>query len=339
MSRPGRHDGLTDVAGLSVGHHQRLEPGWATGSTVVLCPAGATAGVDVRGGGPGTRETDLLDPSHLVQQVHAVLLTGGSAFGLAAADGVVAWLDEHGHGLPVGAEPGQVVPIVPGAVVFDLGVGDWAHRPDASFGRAACEAAGTGAVAQGCVGAGTGARAGVLKGGVGTASTVLEDGPAAGRTVAALVVVNPVGSVLDPRTGLPWDVSAEQAPEVGLTGAPTAAEVAALAALERPGAALNTIIGVIATDAPLAKPQCHRLAVTGHDGLARAVHPAHTMLDGDTLFALATGDGSGVDVAVLDALDAAATDCVARAVLRGVLAATTVAGVPAHRDVLPSVWP
>ena len=336
-ARPGPTNSLVDVAGLAVGHHERVEPGWATGSTVVLCPQGATAGVDVRGGGPGTRETDLLDPSHLVQQVHAVLLTGGSAFGLAAADGVVAWLDERGHGLQVGLEPGQVVPIVPGAVVFDVGVGEWAHRPDASFGRAACDAAGTTAVAQGCVGAGAGARAGSLKGGVGTASAVLDDGPAAGSTVAALVVVNPVGSVVDPRTGLPWGAEQALGDELGPLRPAAADELAALAALAHPGVALNTTIGVVATDAALSTPQCRRLATTGHDGLARAVRPAHSMLDGDTLFALATGDGSGVAVGVLDALSAAGADCVSRAIARAVLAATTVAGVPAHRDVLPSV--
>ncbi|GAB2925112.1 P1 family peptidase [Rhodococcus aerolatus] len=330
MSPAGRHDALTDVPGLAVGHHQRLEPGWATGTTVVLCPGGATAGVDVRGGGPGTRETDLLDPSHLVTQVHAVVLTGGSAFGLAAADGVVGWLDERGHGLQVGLQPGQVVPIVPGAVVFDVGVGDWAHRPDASFGRAACDAAGTGPVAQGCVGAGTGARAGVLKGGVGTASTVLDDGPAAGRTVAALVVANPTGAVVDPRTGLPWEHEDRDARA-------TDAELAALAALAHPSVALNTTIGVVATDAALSKPQCRRLAVTGHDGLARAVRPAHSMLDGDTLFALATGDGAGVPVAVLDAVAEAGAACVARAIGAAVLAATTTAGVPAWRDMVPSL--
>ena len=334
--RPGSTNSLVDVTGLAVGHHQRVEPGWATGTTVVLCPDGATAAVDVRGGGPGTRETDLLDPSHLVQQVHAVVLTGGSAFGLAAADGVVAWLDERGTGLPVGLEPGQVVPIVPGAVVFDVGVGDWAHRPDAGFGRAACDAAGTGAVGQGSVGAGAGCRAGVLKGGVGSASVVLDDGPAAGSTVAALVVVNPTGSVHDPRTGLPWGAEQAIGDELGPLRAPSADELAAAGALAHPAVALNTTIGVVATDAGLSKPQCRRLATTGHDGMARAIRPAHTMLDGDTLFGLATGDGAGVAVGVLDALGAAGADCVSRAVAHAVLAATTTAGVPAYRDVFPS---
>ena len=325
MTHPGPRNALTDVAGLTVGHHQRLDDGWATGTTVVLAPGGATGGVDVRGGGPGTRETDLLDPSHLVQQVQAVVLTGGSAYGLAAADGVVRWLAERGHGFPVG--PGLVVPIVPAAVLFDLRSPD--RVPDAAFGRAACEAAGL-AVAQGCVGAGTGARAGVLQGGIGTASAVLEDG----TTVGALVAVNPAGSVVDPRTGLPWAADHELDSELGLR-APVHAEVEALAALLDHGTRLNTTIGVVATDAGLTKAQCRRLAVAAHDGLARAVRPAHSMLDGDTFFALATGGGT-VDVSHLDAITAAGADCVARAIVHAVLAATTVAGAPAYRDVLPS---
>ncbi|UZJ23873.1 P1 family peptidase [Rhodococcus antarcticus] len=327
MTHPGPRDALTDVAGLTVGHHQRLGGGWATGTTVVLAPAGATGGVDVRGGGPGTRETDLLDPSHLVQQVQAVVLTGGSAYGLAAADGVVGWLAERGHGFRVGPAEHHVVPIVPAAVLFDLHSSTvFGNVPDAAFGRAACEAAGL-EVAQGCVGAGTGARAGVLQGGIGTASAVLADG----TTVAALVAVNPAGSVVDPRTGLPWAAD----PELDGLRAPVHAEVDAFAALADDAARLNTTIGVVATDAGLTKPQCRRLAVAAHDGLARAVRPAHSMLDGDTFFALATGEGA-VDVPRLDAITAAGADCVARAIVHAVLAATTVTGVRAYRDVLPS---
>ncbi len=321
---PGPRDAITDVPGIRVGHHQRLDDGWATGTTVVLAVdaegGGATGGVDVRGGGPGTRETDLLDPSHLVQRVQAVLLTGGSAFGLAAADGVVGWLAERGHGFPVG--PGLVVPIVPGAVLFDLHGPVPVRTPDAAFGRAACDAAGVD-VAQGSVGAGTGARAGVLAGGVGTASAVLGDG----TVVGALVAVNPAGSVVDPRTGLLWGADGLRAPDP--------AELAAFGALQDASARLNTTIGVVATSAGLTKAQCRRVAVVAHDGLARAVRPAHSMLDGDTFFALATGTGS-TDVAGLDAITAAAADCVARAIGAGVLAATAVAGVPAYADVLPS---
>lgn len=330
MIHPGPRNALTDVAGLTVGHHQRLGDGWATGTTVVLAPAGATGGVDVRGGGPGTRETDLLDPSHLVQQVQAVVLTGGSAYGLAAADGVVGWLAERGHGFRVGPEEHHVVPIVPAAVLFDLHSSSvFGNVPDAGFGRAACEAAGID-VAQGCAGAGTGARAGVLQGGIGTASAVLDDG----TTVGALVAVNPAGSVVDPQTGLPWAADHELDSEHGLR-APVRAEVDAFARLVDDATRLNTTIGVVATDAGLTKAQCRRLAVAAHDGLARAVRPAHSMLDGDTFFALATGSGT-VDVTRLDAITAAGADCVARAIVHAVLAATTVAGVPAYRDVLPS---
>lgn len=306
--------GITDVAGVLVGHHHRLGGGWATGTTVVLTPEGATGGVDGRGGAPGTRETDLLDPANLVERVHGVCLTGGSAYGLAAADGVMAWLEERGHGFPVG--PGQVVPIVPAAVIFDLPAGDWGNRPDAGFGRAACENAAGGAVAQGRVGAGTGARAGGLQGGVGTASVVT----ATGHTVGALVVVNAAGDVADPATGVPW--AADHEVDGEFEAARTAVPV------EGPPPRLNTTIGVIATDAVLSKAQCRRLAMSGHDGLARAIRPAHTMVDGDTLFALATGRHTAApDVpAGLDALCAAAAHCVARAVVHGVLAASAVPG-------------
>lgn len=304
--------GITDVEGVLVGHHQRLGDGWATGTTVVLTLQGATGGADGRGGAPGTRETDLLDPSNLVERVHAVCLTGGSSYGLAAADGVMAWLEERGHGFPVA--PGRVVPIVPAAVIFDLPSGpgsttQWGNRPDTAFGRAACDAATGGPVAQGRVGAGTGARAGGLLGGVGTASAQT----AGGHTVGALVVVNAAGSVVNPATGAPWAADSEVAGEFGdRTGVPVEGEPTRL----------NTTIGVVACDAVLTKAQCRRLAMSGHDGLARAIRPAHTMIDGDTLFALATGR-TAAPVAVprgLDALCAAAADCVARAVVHGVLA-------------------
>lgn len=298
--------GITDVEGVLVGHHHRLGDGWATGTTVVLTLQGATGGVDGRGGAPGMRETDLLDPSNLIERVHAVCLTGGSAYGLAAADGVMAWLEERGHGFPVA--PGRVVPIVPAAVIFDLLSAQWGNRPDAAFGRAACDAAVGGPVSQGRVGAGTGARAGGLQGGVGTASART----ATGHTVGALVVVNAAGSVVDPATGAPWAADSEVAGEFGdRTGVPVEGEPTRL----------NTTIGVVATDASLTKSQCRRLAMAGHDGLARAIRPAHTMTDGDTLFALATGRAAVPDVPRgLDALCAAAADCVARAVVHGVLA-------------------
>lgn len=327
------HNAVTDVAGVLVGHHHRIGDGWATGTTVVLTPDGAVGGVDCRGGAPGTRETDLLDPSNLVERVHAVCLTGGSAYGLAAADGVMRWLGERGRGFRVGAAPHEVVPIVPAAVLFDLLVGEWGNRPDAGFGYLACEAADGGRPEQGCVGAGAGAVTGGMQGGTGTAATLTTSG----RTVGALVAVNAVGSAIDPATGLPWAADEEVAAEFGLRP-PDPAE------LDRdeppaPHSALNTTVGVIATDAALGKAQCRRLAGAGQDGLARALRPSHTMTDGDTLFALATGAGEAVPgPRELDELCAAAAGCVARAVVHGVLAATAVPGssCPAYRDRYPS---
>ncbi|SDE12738.1 P1 family peptidase [Rhodococcus tukisamuensis] len=353
--RPGPSDSLADVAGLLVGHHHELDPhaamgsGRATGCTVVLAPGGATASVDVRGGGPGTRETDLLDPSHSVQQVDAVLLTGGSAYGLAAADGVMRWLEERGRGIPMDAD-GHVVPIVPGAVIFDLPVGDWAVRPTADHGFLAADAA-SASVGRGSVGAGVGARAGILKGGVGTASAVLGPGPAEGVTVAALVVANPVGAVFDPATGLPWGVGPGDLERWGLR-MPDPAELAAAVELGQKGTVLNTTIGVVATDAPLGKAGCRRVAVAGHDGMARAIRPAHSPLDGDTLFALATGTHPGptpdaalpvpaafaADLPVLAAVCEAAADVTARAIVDAILTATPVAGIPTYRELFPSAF-
>ncbi|WP_072687771.1 P1 family peptidase [Rhodococcus marinonascens] len=349
---PGRTNSLVDVAGLRVGHHHELDDdatfggGAATGCTVVLAPNGVTAAVDVRGGGPGTRETDLLDPSHSVRCVHAILLTAGSAYGLAAADGVMRWLEEHGHGIPMGT-PGQVVPIVPGAVIFDLPVGDWCRRPTAEFGYHAADSASSN-VLSGSVGAGVGARAGALKGGVGTASIVIEDGPARGVTVAALMVANPVGSVFDPSTGLPWGAAAENAAAFGLCR-PEPDDLAAANELVAKATVLNTTIGVVATDAPLSKASCRRVAVAGHDGLARAIRPAHSPLDGDTIFALATGsrdietpagvpDAFAADLPILMAVCTAAADVVERAIVDAVLAATSVAGIPTYRDLFPSAF-
>ncbi|OYD71242.1 P1 family peptidase [Rhodococcus sp. OK302] len=348
----GPTDSLTDVVGISVGHHHRLDDnvtlgtGSATGCTVVLAPAGVVAGVDVRGGGPGTRETDLLDPSHSVQQVNAVLLTGGSAYGLAAADGVMRWLEEHGHGIAMGA-PGQVVPIVPGAVIFDLPVGDWTIRPDADFGFLAADTASS-ECATGTVGAGVGARAGAIKGGVGTASVVIADGPAEGTTVSALIVANPVGSVFDPRTGLPWGVGSDGAESFGLR-LPVPSELDAANAVAAKGTVLNTTIGVVATDAAITKAGCRRVAVAGHDGLARAIRPAHSPLDGDTIFALATGThvpefeiavpaAFPADLPILDAVCAAAAQVVERAIVKAILDATAVAGIPSYRDLFPSAF-
>ncbi|OBG47180.1 hypothetical protein A5672_07215 [Mycobacterium alsense] len=348
---------ITDIGGIRVGHCHKLDPdaslgaGWASGVTVVLTPPGTVGAVDCRGGAPGTRETDLLDPANTVRFVDAVLIAGGSAFGLAAADGVMRWLEQRERG--VGTD-GGVVPIVPGAVIFDLPVGGWDCRPTAEFGYQACEAAsGDGAVAVGTVGAGVGARAGALKGGLGTASVTLTTPTAPGVTVGAIVAVNCAGDVADRATGLPW--MADLITEFGLT-APPAGQVDAFArlpsALNSLNSPLNTTVAVVATDAALTPAACRRVAIAAHDGLARTIRPAHTPLDGDAVFALATG---AVEVApqagaqpapaafspetgLVTEIGAAAADCLARAVLAGVFAAESVAGIPTYRDVLPGAF-
>ena len=342
---------ITDVAGIEVGHHHRCDSdatvgdestpgtGWACGTTVVLAPPGTVGAVDVRGGAPGSRETELLQVSNSVRHVDAVVLSGGSAFGLAAADGVMGWLEERGRGV---AMTGGTVPIVPAAVIFDLPVGSWANRPTAEFGYAAADAAGV-EFGLGSVGAGVGARAGVLKGGVGTASIVLESGV----TVGAIVVINSAGEVLDTVTGLPW--MAEFAAEFGL-GAPPDDQIAGYAALVRQTSPLNTTIAVIATDAALSKSACHRVAVAAQDGLARAIRPVHTPIDGDTVFVLATGAiavepspdtpaAMSPETALTTAVGVAAADRLSRAVLGGVLAAASVAAIPTYRSVLPGAFP
>jgi len=304
---------LTDIAGLKVGHFSDSRR--PTGCTVVLCEQGATCGVDVRGAAPGTRETDLLDPQNVIEQVHAVLLCGGSAFGLAAADGVMRWLDERGHGVQVG--PARV-PIVPAAVLFDLWVGDARIRPDAASGYAACEAAAMTAPLQGSVGAGAGATVGKLfgiehamKGGIGTASIKV-----GAITVAALVAVNAIGDVVDPASG---SVIAGARQADGRTPRDSMACLRRGELPERLQAGMATTIGIVATDAQLTKAQANKLASTAHDGLARTVNPVHTQTDGDTLFALATG-GSGRP-GNLTVLGALAADVTARAVLNAVRAA------------------
>ncbi|MEU1210751.1 P1 family peptidase [Nocardia sp. NPDC005825] len=344
----GPRNSITDVGGVLVGHYSLLDPnatlgaGAATGCTVVRVPGGAVAAVDVRGGGPGTRETDLLDPGNTVRQANAILLTGGSAYGLAAADGVMRWLEEHREGIPMDpADPSRVVPIVPGAVIFDLPVGAWNIRPDADAGFLAADAAGQ-EFARGTAGAGVGARAGSIKGGIGTASVRFAEGPAAGITVGAVIVANPVGSVFDPRTGFPWGAGTDGPEFFGLRP-PTAAQLTAANALAVKGTVLNTTIGVVATDAALDPAACRRLATTAHDGLARAIRPAHSPLDGDTLFALATGTAEPqpnvplppafpADLLILDQLCTAAAVCVERAIVDAILSATAVAGIPTYRD-------
>jgi L-aminopeptidase/D-esterase-like protein len=319
------HDALTDVAGLAVGHF--THPARATGCTVVLCPQGVVAGVDVRGGAPGTRETDLLRPENIVDRVHAILLSGGSAFGLDAAGGVMRWLEEHGHGFPVGKVR---VPIVPSAVIFDLWHGDPSIRPDAAAGYAACTAASLQPPAQGSIGAGAGATVGKLfgieramAGGVGTASLRV-----AGVTVAALVVVNATGDVVDPGDGQVLAGARKSAGSRHLLHSLEALLAGQLPDRVQPGTA--TTIGVVATDARLDKAQCTKLAAMAHDGLARSIVPAHTPFDGDTLFALATGtNGMALSPVLLGTLAAEVT---ARAVLSAVRHANGNGALPAVRD-------
>jgi L-aminopeptidase/D-esterase-like protein len=307
---------ITDVRGIEVGHHTDTRR--PTGCTVVLARQGAVAGVDVRGAAPGTRETDLLAPTNLVDRVHAVMLSGGSAWGLDAAAGAMRWLDRHGIGLMVG--PGRV-PIVPAAVLFDLYLGDASIRPDAASGEAACEAASSSPPQEGNVGAGTGATVGkifgleqAMKGGIGTASVRV-----GGITVGALIACNALGDVIDPATG---QVVAG-AREAGST-ALLDSRRALLAGVppRRLLPAANTTIGVLATDAVLTKAQAARLATVGHDGLARAINPVHTMLDGDALFALATGaSGEPAEMMLLATM---AAEAVAIATVRAVLAARSI---------------
>lgn len=319
------HNALTDIAGIRVGHWSNVEAG--TGCTVILCTAGAVAGVDIRGGAPGTRETALLDPTCTVDQVHAILLAGGSAFGLAAADGVMQWLEEQGVGYDVGIAR---VPIVPTAVLFDLPVGQPNVRPDHSAGYAACTVAHDGAVQQGCVGAGVGASIGKVaglkhacKGGLGCASLRTPGG----LIVAALAVVNAYGNVCDPTTGQVL-AGARRVDEQGrFAGFLDPVEMIANSA--RPEfAATNTTLVVVATNGRLTKSQATKVAQMAHAGLARAIRPVHTGLDGDVVFALSHGDVSTNS----DAVGALAADATALAIVNAVLAAKSCYGLPAARS-------
>jgi L-aminopeptidase/D-esterase-like protein len=326
--------GLTAVAGLEVGHFTDARR--PTGCTVILAQAGAVAGVDVRGGSPGTRETDLLAPINTIEAVHAIVLAGGSAFGLDAAGGVMRWLDERGIGMRIGDR--ITVPIVPAAILFDLWVGDPRIRPDAAAGYAACEAASRGPIAEGNVGAGAGASVGKLfgieramKGGLGTAS--IEVG---GVTVAALVAVNALGDVVEPRTGR---IVAGARTIEGTACVDTMRSIrrGELPERLRPPAqhGTATTIAVVATDAVLTKAEASKVAQMAHDGLARSIQPIHTAGDGDVVFALATGaSGRPAPVTLVGAL---AADVLAQAVLRGVRAALGLRGgdgpdLPAARD-------
>lgn len=323
------------IDGFEIGHHTADGDGWLTGTTVISAPQGAIGGVDVRGGGPGTRETDLLAPQAMVHRVDAVVLTGGSAYGLAAADGVVTALEAAGRGFPIGPEAHQIVPIVPAAVLFDLGRGGhFGRRPTAEFGRLAFAAASDDEPATGCVGAGTGAKCGGLKGGFGYAELDL-DGER-GR-VAAAVAVNAAGSAVDPATGRLW------ADRLGSLAAPTDAEQRRLREIQAAAAAppLNTTIGVVLTDVRLTKAQAGKVASIAHDGLARAVRPVHTMLDGDTIFCLSSGQipppaNPLTALVAFNALLAAAADVFMDACLVALVAAEGRGEWPSYRETAPS---
>ena len=325
MSSDAANTTLTAVPGIRVGHVTNLAG--ATGCTVVLCPSGTVGGVDVRGGAPGTRETDLLRPMHRVEHVNAVVLSGGSAFGLGTADGVMRYLVEHGIGYTT--RTGHLVPIVPAAIVFDLGFGEGEVRPSADDGYAACLAASNAPVMQGTVGAGTGCRVGAAfgnafstKGGIGSALVELDEG----LVVGALCAVNPVGDVLD-------DAGQVLA---GVRMPPDGAHFAGMLNVLRhlpPTAPAadpheNTVIGVVATNARLTKDETNYVARMAHDGIARAVVPSHTAFDGDTLFALATGTHPA-DVSVIGAF---AAEAVAQAIRSAVRHAETLHDVKSQRD-------
>ena len=327
MARPQRSSSelttlggsFTDVGSIKVGHFARSSRGWLTGTTVLLTPAGAIAGVDVRGGGPGTRETDLLRPENLIQRVHAIVLSGGSAYGLASAHGVMEYLEETECGFPVGKEPSWVVPIIPGAVIFDLGRGGkFTNRPDSTFGYRASQSAKIRSTDLGCVGAGVGARSGGLKGGLGMASTRIESG----HVVSAIAVVNSIGSVINPDTCLPWNES--------------------MTRLRRPNA----------SDRRTLRDYFSSLTMpVAHDGLARAIRPAHLMNDGDTIFGLSVGPGDLVlsenepifsdpvgRPALLNKVLAAGADMFAQACTEAILHATSTGGIVSYRELCPSAF-
>jgi len=311
------HDDITDIPGIRVGHDTNLEAG--TGCTVILCDTPAVGGVDVRGSAPATRETDLLRPMNLVEEVNAVVLTGGSAYGLDAASGVMRYLEEHDIGYHTGVAR---VPIVPAAAIFDLAFGSPTVRPDAAAGYRACDKATTEPVMQGNVGAGAGATVGkmagpsfMMKGGLGSASTQLSDG----TIVGALVVVNAVGDVIDPQTQRVVAGARNLAGEDLFATNPFG----------------NTTIAVVATNASLTKEQVNKVAQMAHDGMAQAIRPAHTMFDGDAIFALALGPktqtltNSSIAASLTSTIGAAAAITLARAILKAVRHATELHGLPA----------
>lgn len=318
------NNSMTDVPGIQIGHYTNITA--ATGCTVILCPEGTTAGVDVRGGAPGTRDVALLHPICTIEEVHAVLLSGGSAFGLAAADGVMQWLEENNIGFETTVAK---IPIVPSAILFDLAIGSSQIRPTGADGYAACQNASSRPVAEGTVGAGTGATVGKINGpslatksGIGTSSLVLENG----LIIGAIVAVNAIGDVIDPNTqkiiaGTRSDSSNQFADSMSV--------IRQRAAMVGPGpGSQNTTIGAIATNARLTKAEATKVAQMAHDGLARTIRPIHTAFDGDTIFTLATNGMPG-DVSQIGAI---AAEVMTQAVLRAVQTAESVHAIPAAKD-------
>ncbi len=334
QSADGRNHTLTAVTGIRVGHHTLTER--PTGCTVILADQGAVGGVDVRGSAPGTRETDLLNPTNLVEKVNAIVLAGGSAFGLASADGVVKYLEEKHVGFPTAA---GVVPIVPAAILYDLQVGKASVRPGPDCGYAAARAATTDPVIEGNVGAGAGATVGKLmrsdramRGGIGSAAIQLPGG----LVVAAIVAVNAAGNVMDPASGK--FIAGGRTDDGGsiadlralLRGGATGSGPAEPRSTEA-GSIQNTTIGVVATNATLTKAQATKLAQMAHDGYARSIYPSHLMIDGDAIFTLATG--TRTETADVNRLGALAADVVSEAIVRAARAATAIPGYPAARDI------
>ncbi|MBI9106967.1 MAG: P1 family peptidase [Spirochaetales bacterium] len=310
---------ICDVPGILVGHAQNTEGG--TGCTVIIAVEPAAAGVDVAGGGPGTRETDALNPINLVQTINAVYLGGGSAYGLAGADGVMRWCEENGKGLDVGV---GIVPIVPGAVLFDLPIASYSIRPDAEMGYQACLNATATECSMGNVGAGTGATigkgrgpAGLMKGGIGTASLTVGD-----VVLGAIVAVNCFGDIIDEKTG---KIIAGTRPEEGSEFQGTLSYLKQSLNGINPIKS-NTTIGVIATNARLTKPQATKVAKMTHDGYARAINPIHTMYDGDSVFCMSTGDIEA-DLTVIGSM---AAEVMSMAIIAGIKAAKTAYGVPGY---------
>lgn len=330
MTTIGKNNALSDIEGLIVGNYTDQDA--ACGVTVVICKEGAVAGVDVRGSAPGTRETDLLEPLNLVEKVQAVVLSGGSVYGLSASDGVVHWLSEKGFGFPLDDQ--HVAPIVPAAVLFDLGRGrDFIPPINAEWGQKACLATKDGPISMGCAGAGTGALSGSIKGGLGTASLILDSG----IIVAALVAVNSFGSVINPTTGRFWEIDLEMEDEFGKQGKRSVE----LPLSPEPSPSKNTTIGIVATDAVLTKTQAQKIAQMAHDGMSRAIRPSHTLFDGDTIFSLATGKKKlpeipGFFIApqaqAVNEIGHAASNCMSRAIIHAILAAKSQFNITAFRD-------